>query len=203
ELITIVQQRRFNSSEKNNNNQLVNMINSELASLINHSKLITDKLDTFEKLLRSSSSNIYDKSNFSSSLHDDESIQNEELIEDERHSYHETHPTLKSKALLKALDQYSDTEDLCYLKEEIKLILSKCCISPELPDEEYQELHPQDKKQLIVTPIYWCSDESLYSKRKEKDSSMFKRVYPESEHSQYKELIGLAPDRSPFLPDWA
>ncbi|CAG8524668.1 17784_t:CDS:2 [Cetraspora pellucida] len=188
---------------------------------------------------------------------EEESVQGEDLIEDTRHSYHETHPTLikikfpnylfefyslnitiqdfilselaseqpwtheiitdiaiqyfqhlykdylalkknpnafdnrnikqrrdnclsiKSKALLKALDQYSDVEDLHYPKEEIKLILHK--------------------HSGIPCPSTW----SPYSKEKEKDNGMFKRVYSESEHSQYEKLIGLLPDKLSFLPDWA
>ncbi|CAG8682566.1 5526_t:CDS:2, partial [Dentiscutata heterogama] len=49
---------------------------------------------------------------------------------------HDNRLTLKSKALLKALDQYSDEENLHYPKEEIKHILHKRCMSPELTDED-------------------------------------------------------------------
>ncbi|CAG8546671.1 9659_t:CDS:2 [Racocetra fulgida] len=275
ELITIVQQKGFDGSDNNNNRQLIDMINAELVSLNDHNGLISDKLDTFETLLEI--------------IIPTESIQGEELINNTRHSYHKTHPTLvrylhckiklhrKKKlaydnktlpanqmvgeeylpdisntptagnnpivieryvdyfikdwevrkntnvitdiavqyfhhlhkdylALKKnpdtfnnrnvkqrrdnrlTLDQCSDTKDLRHPKEEIKLILHKRCISLELTDEEHQELHPQDKKQLLVAPIYWRSDE---------------RVYPESDHSQYDELIGLSPDKLSFLPDWA
>ncbi|CAG8737884.1 19536_t:CDS:2, partial [Racocetra persica] len=58
-------------SEEDNNRKLVNMINAELVSLNNHNSLISDKLNTFEELLK-----------------------NEELIADTRFFYHETHPTL-------------------------------------------------------------------------------------------------------------
>ncbi|CAG8522623.1 6952_t:CDS:2 [Dentiscutata erythropus] len=122
---------------------------------------------------------------------------------------------LKSKALLNILDQYSDEEDLYHPKEEIKLILHKY--------EEHQELHPQDKKQLIVSLMYWRSDEhnrlrailnqkagiqcpsrwSPYLKGKKKDSGTLKHVYPESEHSQYEELISFLFEKLSFLPDWA
>ncbi|CAG8490485.1 2357_t:CDS:2 [Cetraspora pellucida] len=350
ELMTIVQQKGLDSSDDDNNRQLVNIINAELVSLNDHNGLISNKLNTFETLLRSHNSSIQDKNNFSSSLHYPKAIKHirkrvyneQKIIDDTRHSYHETHPTLvhylhrkiklhlkkkiaydnktlpanqtigkeylpdvsntptagnnpiiieryvdyfmkdwkvrkntnelvseqlwiyevitdiavqyfqhlhknylalqknseafnnqnikqrcdnrlslKSKALLKALDQYSDTEDLRHPKEEIKLILHKRCMSPELTDEEYQELHPQDKKQLIVAPIYWHSNEhnrlrtilnskagiqcpsrwSPYSKGKERDNGMLKHVHPDSDHSQYEELTGLSPDKLSFLPD--
>ncbi|CAG8772128.1 4142_t:CDS:2, partial [Racocetra persica] len=120
----------------------------------------------------------------------------------------------KSKALLKALDQYSDNEDLCYSKEKIMLILHKHCMSPELTDKEYQELYLQDKKQLIVhkqlqtilnkkAGIQCPSNWSPFSKRKKKDNGILRRVHPESDYSQYDKLISFLPDKLSFLPDWA
>ncbi|KAF0514961.1 hypothetical protein F8M41_017475 [Gigaspora margarita] len=109
ELITIIQQRKFDNSKEDNNRQIVNMINAELN---NHNDLISDKLDAFDTLLKSYSSNVHDKSYFSSlalrypkaikrinkRVHneqsEEESIKDEELIEDTRHSCHGTHPTL-------------------------------------------------------------------------------------------------------------
>ncbi|CAG8541815.1 14534_t:CDS:2 [Cetraspora pellucida] len=255
-LIIIVQQKGFDGSDNNNNRQLIDMINAELVSLNDHNGLISDKLDTFETLLRNHNSNGQNKNNFSSSLRypkaikrirkriyneqsDEESIQGKELINNTRHSYHKMHPTLvrylyrkiklhRKKKLAYdnktlpanqivseeylpdisnmptagnnpidylALKKNPDTFNNRNIKqrrdnhlslEEIKLILHKRCILPELTDEEHQELHSQDKKQLLVAPIYWRSDE---------------HVYPESDHSQYDELIGLSPDKLSFLPD--
>ncbi|CAG8765160.1 33034_t:CDS:2, partial [Racocetra persica] len=223
----------FDSSEEDNNRQLVNMINAELVSLNDHNDLISDKLNTFEELLKDRN-NTHDKNYF---MKDWEVRKNTnaseqpwtcEVIMDIVVQYfqhlHKDYLALKKNPdafnnqnikqrhdnpLLKVLDQYSDEEDLHYPKEEIKLILHKHCMSPELTDEEYQELHLQDKKQLIVAPMYWRSDEhnrirsilnekagiqcpsrwSPYSKGKEKDNGVLKRVYPESDHSQYDELI--------------
>ncbi|CAG8790595.1 2554_t:CDS:2, partial [Racocetra fulgida] len=62
ELITIVQQKGFDSSNNNNNRQLVNIINAK--------------------------KRIYNEQS------DNESIQAEVLINNTRHFYHKTHPTL-------------------------------------------------------------------------------------------------------------